>query len=195
MTTNSSINEDDKGEAYQNKEANSDIVMAGELDKTPHFHGRGDIMRSFVNGIPSINFSKRINQLLINDMTYTTVIKLLGKSIGVVMSWIRFPKFSGYMYKKKILWEINRLVGKVAKLNFNTNNKARGEVTDETPNSGGEKMTNTAPEGDCLSNDNDIYGPWMIIERRNSTGAKEPKGKGKVGHIDVPIGSDLASVG
>ncbi|MBA0765919.1 hypothetical protein Gotri_015020, partial [Gossypium trilobum] len=140
-----------------------------------------------------------------------SVIKLLGKSIGYAMlqnmlcrSQVslscgnvmdKVPRFSGYMYKKKILWEINRLVEKVAKLNFNTNNRAREEVTDETPNSGGEKMTNTAPEGDCLSNDNDIYGSWMIVERCNSTGAKEPQGKGKVGHIDVQIGSDLASVG
>ncbi|PPE01265.1 hypothetical protein GOBAR_DD01693 [Gossypium barbadense] len=85
-------------------------------------------------------------------------------------------------------------------------------------------MTNTAPEVDCLSNDNDIYGSWMIVERCNrlnvlenhnemenlqekrhredlvnkingagGTGAKEPQGKGKVGHIDVQIGSDLAS--
>lgn len=41
----------------------------------------GDIMRSFFNGIPSINLSKRINQLLIKDMAYIVVIKLLGKSI------------------------------------------------------------------------------------------------------------------
>ncbi|KAH1098230.1 hypothetical protein J1N35_015151 [Gossypium stocksii] len=119
-----------------------------------------------------------------------------------------------------------------------------GEVTDETLNGGGQKMTNTSPEGDGLSNDNDVYGLWMIFERRNRrnprilerltpelignwlssldlsvytpslknpkqafslghvkvvgqnaiTRAKEPKGKGKVGHIDVSIGSVLALV-
>lgn len=38
-------------------------------------------MRSFVNGIHSIKFSERINQLLIKDMSFTVVIKLLGRSI------------------------------------------------------------------------------------------------------------------
>ncbi|KAH1038326.1 hypothetical protein J1N35_040069 [Gossypium stocksii] len=41
-----------------------------------------DVMRSSVNGIPSINFSKRVNQILIKDMEYTVVIKLLGRNIG-----------------------------------------------------------------------------------------------------------------
>ncbi|MBA0688396.1 hypothetical protein Goari_006188, partial [Gossypium aridum] len=39
----------------------------------------GVVMRSFVNGIPLIKFSERINQLLIKDMTYTIVTKLLGR--------------------------------------------------------------------------------------------------------------------
>lgn len=39
-------------------------------------------MRSFVIGIPSIKFSERINQLLIKDMSFTMMIKLLGRSMG-----------------------------------------------------------------------------------------------------------------
>lgn len=42
-------------------------------------------MKFFENGIPSINFSEKINQLLINDMAYTVVIKLSGKSIESAM--------------------------------------------------------------------------------------------------------------
>ncbi|KAK5845645.1 hypothetical protein PVK06_001845 [Gossypium arboreum] len=42
----------------------------------------GDIMRSFVNGILSINFSEKDNQLLIKDMAYIVVIKILGRRIG-----------------------------------------------------------------------------------------------------------------
>lgn len=45
---------------------------------------------------------------------------------SVVMTWIRFPGLLGHMYKKKILWEIRELVGKVAKLDLNTDNKVRG---------------------------------------------------------------------
>ncbi|MBA0580665.1 hypothetical protein Gorai_022874 [Gossypium raimondii] len=43
-----------------------------------------DVVRSSVNGIPSINFSERVNQILIKDMAYTVVIKLLGRNIGYI---------------------------------------------------------------------------------------------------------------
>ncbi|MBA0753008.1 hypothetical protein Gogos_021638, partial [Gossypium gossypioides] len=41
-----------------------------------------DIECSLVNGIPSIKFFGRVNQILIKDVTYTVVIKLLGRRIG-----------------------------------------------------------------------------------------------------------------
>ncbi|MBA0798027.1 hypothetical protein Gohar_008664 [Gossypium harknessii] len=41
-----------------------------------------DIVRSSINGIPSIHFSEWVNQLLIKDMARTVVIKLLGRNIG-----------------------------------------------------------------------------------------------------------------
>ncbi|MBA0632585.1 hypothetical protein Godav_001294 [Gossypium davidsonii] len=44
-----------------------------------------DIVKSTVNGIPSINFSERVNQILIKDMAHTVVIKLLGRNIGYPM--------------------------------------------------------------------------------------------------------------
>ncbi|PPS14518.1 hypothetical protein GOBAR_AA06055 [Gossypium barbadense] len=77
----------------------------------------GDVIRSFINGIPLINFSKRANQFLIKDMAYTMVVKLLGRGPwiiygqyltiqpwtmdfdptqpypSVVMSWIHLPGF------------------------------------------------------------------------------------------------------
>ncbi|MBA0553722.1 hypothetical protein Golob_012873 [Gossypium lobatum] len=71
----------------------------------------GNVMRSFINGIPSINFLKSANQFLIKDMAYTM---------------IHLPGIPGYMYKRKILWEIGGMVGKVAKLDFNTDNRVRG---------------------------------------------------------------------
>ncbi|MBA0602960.1 hypothetical protein Gorai_003120 [Gossypium raimondii] len=46
-----------------------------------------DIVKSTVNGIPSINFSERVNQILIKDMAHTVVIKLLGRNIGYPMMY------------------------------------------------------------------------------------------------------------
>ncbi|MBA0860912.1 hypothetical protein Goshw_022452 [Gossypium schwendimanii] len=42
----------------------------------------GDISRSTVNGILAIDFSKRIQKLLVKDMDSTVVVKLLGCNIG-----------------------------------------------------------------------------------------------------------------
>lgn len=42
----------------------------------------GDITKSFVNGIPYIEFSERVNQFLINYVVNTVVINLLGQNIG-----------------------------------------------------------------------------------------------------------------
>lgn len=157
----------------------------------------GDIQKSVVNGIPSIEFLDRVHQILIGDMENTVILKLLGRNIGysilqnkvyslwkpsssfylmdiengyflakfqnkldyekilsggpwiifgqylivqpwtvafnpaqafskVVMSWIRLPGLSGYLYKWKILVEIGGMIGKVAKLDMNTDNKAIG---------------------------------------------------------------------
>ncbi|KAH1083258.1 hypothetical protein J1N35_023019 [Gossypium stocksii] len=42
----------------------------------------GDILQSVVNGVPSITFSDRIHQILIQGMDNTVVLKLLGRNIG-----------------------------------------------------------------------------------------------------------------
>lgn len=44
----------------------------------------GDIKRSTINSIPSIEFSDRINQLLIAHIVNSVVVKLLGRNIGFV---------------------------------------------------------------------------------------------------------------
>ncbi|KAK5842067.1 hypothetical protein PVK06_004395 [Gossypium arboreum] len=43
-----------------------------------------------------------------------------------VMAWIRLPGLSGHMYKRQVLQEIGKTIGKVAKLDFNTDNGERG---------------------------------------------------------------------
>ncbi|PPS18211.1 hypothetical protein GOBAR_AA02364 [Gossypium barbadense] len=42
----------------------------------------GDITRSTVNGIPTINFSERIQHILLRDMEITVVVKLLGQNLA-----------------------------------------------------------------------------------------------------------------
>ncbi|KAK5845613.1 hypothetical protein PVK06_001807 [Gossypium arboreum] len=61
----------------------------------------GDIIRSLVNGIPTISFFER---------TYSSVVKV----------WSRLPGLPGFLYKRRILEEIGGMIGKVAKLDFNT---------------------------------------------------------------------------
>ncbi|PPR96270.1 hypothetical protein GOBAR_AA24398 [Gossypium barbadense] len=45
---------------------------------------------------------------------------------SVVMEWIRFPALPSYLYNRKIITEIGGLVGKVVKLNLNTDSRTRG---------------------------------------------------------------------
>ncbi|MBA0672833.1 hypothetical protein Goklo_007360 [Gossypium klotzschianum] len=42
------------------------------------------------------------------------------------MTWIRLLGLPGYMYKRNILKEIGGTIGKVAKLNLNTDSRIRG---------------------------------------------------------------------
>ncbi|MBA0591015.1 hypothetical protein Gorai_019703 [Gossypium raimondii] len=44
----------------------------------------------------------------------------------MVMAWIRLQGLPNYLYNKKILEEIGDLIGKIAKLDFNTDNQLRG---------------------------------------------------------------------
>ncbi|XP_012453513.2 uncharacterized protein LOC105775549 [Gossypium raimondii] len=45
---------------------------------------------------------------------------------SIVMAWIRFPGLPGYLYNHKIITEIGEMVGKVVKLDMNTNSRTRG---------------------------------------------------------------------
>ncbi|MBA0664276.1 hypothetical protein Goklo_004314 [Gossypium klotzschianum] len=46
---------------------------------------------------------------------------------SVVMAWIRFPALPSYLYNRKIITEIRELVGKVVKLDMNTDSRVRGQ--------------------------------------------------------------------
>ncbi|PPS13624.1 hypothetical protein GOBAR_AA06953 [Gossypium barbadense] len=136
----------------------------------------GDIHRSMVNGIPAIDFSERIQQILYKEMEQTVVLKLLGRNISygalntrisrlwnpsmpfhlmdiengyflakfqspddyakdfipsqaypsMVLAWIRLSGLLRFLYKRRILEEIGRIIGKVVQLDFNTDSRTRG---------------------------------------------------------------------
>lgn len=45
---------------------------------------------------------------------------------SMVLAWIRLPGLSGFMYKRKIVEAIGGLIGKVVRLDFQTDNRSRG---------------------------------------------------------------------
>ncbi|KAK5841946.1 hypothetical protein PVK06_004272 [Gossypium arboreum] len=62
---------------------NETLTNAAEAEEDEDFElSTDDMERSIINGVPSINFSDRITQILINHMQLTIVIKLLGRNIG-----------------------------------------------------------------------------------------------------------------
>ncbi|KAK5825807.1 hypothetical protein PVK06_020673 [Gossypium arboreum] len=81
------------------------------LDREDFEFTEGDVVRSNVNGIPTINFSERIRHLLAFP--------------SVVLAWIRFPRLSGFLYKRRVLKDIGSSVGKVAQLDLKIDNKTR----------------------------------------------------------------------
>ncbi|MBA0781407.1 hypothetical protein Gotri_002334 [Gossypium trilobum] len=88
----------------------------------------GDIQKSIINvhlmDIENGFFlAKFVNKI---DYEKTVSFDRTQTFLSMVMSWIRFSGLPGYMYKCKILVEIGGLVGKVTKLDMNTDNKVRG---------------------------------------------------------------------
>ncbi|MBA0772642.1 hypothetical protein Gotri_007985, partial [Gossypium trilobum] len=104
----------------------------------------GTCKKTFVNGVPSISFSDRIYKILIQELivqsvetfsafTYDGYRKWLLLAFdptqaypSVVMAWIRFLGLPGYLYNHKIITEIGEMVGKVVKLDMNTDRRTRG---------------------------------------------------------------------
>ncbi|KAH1057377.1 hypothetical protein J1N35_035442 [Gossypium stocksii] len=54
-----------------------DVNNAMVVDSTP---APGDVMRSNVNGILAINFSERVQQILVKDMVTIVVVELLDQN-------------------------------------------------------------------------------------------------------------------
>ncbi|MBA0783742.1 hypothetical protein Gotri_001402 [Gossypium trilobum] len=91
----------------------------------------GDFVRTTVNGIPTISFSERVQQILVRDMV-TTVVYLTVQSWtpkfnplqafpNSIMVWVRFLSLLGFLYKRRILEEIEGLIlvnGVVQRIEF-----------------------------------------------------------------------------
>ncbi|MBA0636275.1 hypothetical protein Godav_025194 [Gossypium davidsonii] len=94
------------------------------------------------------------------------------------MSWIIFMGLPGYFYKRKILVEIGGLIGKVAKLDMNTNNRvkdrfARMVVNTELifirskPSSLKPLPEDTNMVVNGAGEKSETYSPWMLVEKRS----------------------------
>ncbi|MBA0702325.1 hypothetical protein Goari_020410, partial [Gossypium aridum] len=119
-----------------------------------------DIKKSTVDGISSVDFLDRVNKILIKHM-------------GLL----------GHMYRKKILWEIGEMVGKVAKLDLNTDNKVRGSCGKVEESLAALVERNNLSEKKLLDSatavETDLFGPWMLVELRVKKQIREPQNLGK----------------
>ncbi|KAK5794435.1 hypothetical protein PVK06_035661 [Gossypium arboreum] len=107
-----------------------------------------DIKKSVVDSVPSIDFSERVYKLLEKELSTVVVLKMLGRNLGITTLhnrlygiWKPSKPFqlmdieNGYFlakfqstvdYNKVLSQEIGGMVGKVTKLDLNTDSKARG---------------------------------------------------------------------
>ncbi|MBA0739408.1 hypothetical protein Gogos_012685 [Gossypium gossypioides] len=123
---------------------------------------------------------------------------------SVVMSWIRLLGFPSYIYKRKILIEIWGVIGRVAKLDMNTDNKNSvseiwslangcfhcrryGHVKEACPykstdpNTGKEMSTSdSSPISrnmviDRTGEKSESFGPWMLVEKKSQHKSRESR--------------------
>ncbi|KAH1121895.1 hypothetical protein J1N35_005055 [Gossypium stocksii] len=115
---------------------------------------------------------------------------------SMVMAWIRLPGLLGHMYKRRILLEIGGTIGKVAKLDFNTDAGFWGRfarlavyVNLEKPLISQLMAKRNRGEGDVIGKSeqrpkpnsyrdepvakSSTYGPWMSVERKETLVVEE----------------------
>ncbi|PPS09462.1 hypothetical protein GOBAR_AA11173 [Gossypium barbadense] len=78
------------------------------------------------------------------------------------MAWIQLSRLTGFMYKRKIIEAIKRLVEKVAKLDFQTDSRTRGQ---KVIRNGGCKLK----RGHCRNRRKDKIGDgsWKLVKRKS----------------------------
>ncbi|MBA0653703.1 hypothetical protein Goklo_020846 [Gossypium klotzschianum] len=60
-------------------------ISSDIMDSEDFVFSDGDILKSTVNGIPTIEFSNKIQNILVKNMETTIVVKLLGHNIGYIV--------------------------------------------------------------------------------------------------------------
>ncbi|MBA0696591.1 hypothetical protein Goari_003133, partial [Gossypium aridum] len=122
---------------------------------------------------------------------------------NTVLTWIRFPGLPSHLYKKEILWDIGGMVGKVTKLDFNTDSRARGRYArmEVYVNLGKPLISKLLINGNMQRVEyeslpvvmdssavklqentvagNGDFGPWMLVERRTRRASREDNKIGK----------------
>ncbi|MBA0778137.1 hypothetical protein Gotri_006047 [Gossypium trilobum] len=167
----------------------SDILDIEDFEFT-----EGDVVKSNVNGIPTINFSERIRHLLVKDMDTTMVVKLLGRNIGysTLLNWISNIWKPSQLFhlidvENRVLEDIGSLVSNVARLDLKTDRKTRefealsavcfsygryGHVKGLCPSKMVDSNLPNGKENDLISSMENmdagmaetLFSPWMFVE-------------------------------
>ncbi|KAL1127560.1 hypothetical protein V6Z11_A13G186900 [Gossypium hirsutum] len=88
-----------------------------------------DVQTSIINGVPTINFSDRTVDNLWTILTVQPRTKDFSPSQlypSTVLAWIWLPGLPGFLFRRQIVEAIGGLIGKVVKLDFQTDNRSRG---------------------------------------------------------------------
>ncbi|MBA0705386.1 hypothetical protein Golax_017585 [Gossypium laxum] len=179
----------------------------------------GDFTKSSINGILVIAFFDRVQNYLLKDMKITMVVKLLGRNIAVETRVQPFSTFPNDCYgvdlsarpsrlsvqQKKILEEIGGLISKVAKLDFNTDNRLRGQFArmaifelcllstrDRVALEVNEGLKESASTKGVSMGDSTEYGLWMVVERCSCQNSKEKHKSAKKFSMNVKGGIGLS---
>ncbi|KAL4378055.1 hypothetical protein GQ457_02G020520 [Hibiscus cannabinus] len=105
----------------QNHAIHDDEVFPDEEDIDLN---EGDVTRGFVDGLITIDFSDRVHDLAVKSLEQTIVIKILGRRIGYTTRGINCLPVT--LYKRSLITELGEYVGRVLKLDYQTETGQRG---------------------------------------------------------------------
>ncbi|KAL4354245.1 hypothetical protein GQ457_06G016820 [Hibiscus cannabinus] len=82
-----------------------------------------DVQFGEIDGIPSVQFSDRVQGLALKSLDLTLVVKSYPSRI---IAWIRLPGLPITCYKRSLLESIGSCIGSVVKIDFHSDNGSRG---------------------------------------------------------------------
>ncbi|PPS05014.1 hypothetical protein GOBAR_AA15643 [Gossypium barbadense] len=170
----------------------------------------GDIRRSNLNGIPSIDFLDRINKILIKGMELTVVVKLLGRNIGygplhnhISSLWKPTQPFrlmdvaNRYYLIRETIYILSACQWPSLTRGIRSSTRDRsghgGEVDPRSPLVG---VSTLAKMEDDRPTVGEAFGPWMVVEcksRRKQNAIQGQKEKNSDGNLEGSRFEALAS--